>query len=408
MDSDAEEEETELGRRERERRFEEEWSRRVAARRAEVERRQVQEGSRGSAAFEAEVVRQVVAPHPPQRLPGTRPPPWHLTVAVLLGTVAWLGRTVPDKASLESYIENRYGTERPRSFGKLLMADRSHMSVPKRVEVTDRRVAAVGHIKVSHDGHRYEHYYLGVGGLWFPLPYLPRVHLSGRSRTYPGEFRYGLGLCVSGHCVCVPGKRSPCKQVDVVWDTSSLLSLLLSLNFVFFALNWWRPDLVNDRLLCMNSLCQGKLWPLLIAPFLFRSWTDFIRCLMLLSQILEPCVEGGSQVLFLALYLGGSLAYFAGEYCGALFGARWTAQLVTASGCRGGLSSLLALLSVVDPSKRFKFSLYMLQIPTPLSPSKLFFANVVTDAMFSRHMFAEVCGHAVAFVFGHAVTFIVI
>ncbi|CAE8689298.1 unnamed protein product [Polarella glacialis] len=351
------------------------------------------------------------------------PPSWHLALGLVIGVAAWLQRTVPSEASLEAAISGRYGREPPAKIGWLLLGDRSFSSQPEATSWTESYVLAVGRVSVRHEGLLYEHRYVGLGGRWFAMPYLPRVHLKGKKG--PG-FRYGLGLCYKARCICIPDKKAPCKQL--IWDTNSLLSLVLGLNISLFFTGLWAQQVAQSHhearvggwslsscLIRMSTLSLPGLWDgqwsaLFLSAFYHRGFLEFIRNMALLANVLEGAAQYGSW-MFLALYIGGSVAHFVGA-CAALrvLGPEWLVPLEVSQGCRGGLSSILALFSKVKPGERFKFSLYMVEIPTPLPPLAMLAANALLDASLAGgrgRFWAELAGHAAALGFGLALSALV-
>lgn len=344
----------------------------------------------------------------PGRARTSAPPSWHLPLALVVGGVAWLGRHVPDEASLGAFLEGRYGHEPPAKTGRLILPDRSHSSLPYNTTWHDGWVAALGRTAVRDKGRHYEHHYLGLGGHWLPLPYLPRVHLKGKGKE--GSFKYGAGLCYGGRCVCIPQKNAPC--LKVTFDASSLLSVMMVLNGgLFVAGLMWPPDrfplgkLNTYFTLTPHGLWQGQLLPLLTSSFFHVGIFETGRCIGMLATVFEDCAEQG-VLLFLVLYVGGSVAHFLGAVAAIRFGGpRWLLFTEMGRGCRGGLSSLLALLSKTNSDRRFNISLYMVQIPTPLSPLATIAANAALDAAFASsrgRAHAEIAGHVMAALWGRA------
>ncbi|CAE8590216.1 unnamed protein product [Polarella glacialis] len=172
------------------------------------------------------------------------------------------------------------------------------------------------------------------------MPYLPRVHLKGKKG--PG-FRYGLGLCYKARCICIPDKKAPCKQL--IWDTNSLLSLVLGLNISLFFTGLWAQQVAQSHhearvggwslsscLIRMSTLSLPGLWDgqwsaLFLSAFYHRGFLEFIRNMALLANVLEGAAQYGSW-MFLALYIGGSVAHFVGA-CAALrvLGPEWLVPL---------------------------------------------------------------------------------
>lgn len=339
------------------------------------------------------------------------PPSWHLVLGLVVGGLAWLGRHVPDEASLSVFLQGRYGVEPPAK-SRMILPDRSHSSLPYNTSWHDGWVAALGRTAVRDNDRFYEHYYLGVAGRWLPMPYPPRVHLKGKR----AGFKYGAGLCYGGRCVCIPDKKAPCMKLT--FDSSSLLSLMLGLNgALFLAGLMWPPDQwPNSKLSRWCTLSLYRLWdwhllPLLGAPFFHVGIFEFGVRMGLLMTLFEDCAVQGVW-LFLVLYVGGSVVHFFGASAAVRFGGpRWLLYWETGRGCRGGLSSLLALLSKTNPDRRFKFSMYMIDIPTPLSPLATIAANAAVDAVFASsrgRSHAEIAGHVVAFLWGRTLAELVI
>lgn len=342
------------------------------------------------------------------------PPSWHLAGALLIGAVSWLHRTVPDEESFQAFVQPRYGHEatQAKKKSRYLLSDRSFSSHPSDVAWQNvANLIALGSTTINHRGFQYEHHYLGLGGFWIPLPYLPRVHLKSSGRG----FRWGLGLCYNAHCFCIPDKKAPCQQL--VWDTSTLLSLVLGLNILLFVIAWFTEPGRSHRRLSTSRLCTISLpnlydcnvIALLLAPFCHRGLFEFGRNMTLLVNVLEASARHGN-FLFLALYIGGSISHFFG-CCLALklFGPEWLLPYEVSHGCRGGLSSILSLLAKVSPDERFRYSLYFIEVPRPLSPLSTLAANAVVDAAFAQgkgRLMAELAGHAASFAFGTIVAYL--
>mmetsp|Transcript_74452 Transcript_74452/g.131660 ORF Transcript_74452/g.131660 Transcript_74452/m.131660 type:complete len:140 (+) Transcript_74452:600-1019(+) len=137
---------------------------------------------------------------------------------------------------------------------------------------------------------------------------------------------------------------------------------------------------------------------------------EFVRNMMLLANMLEAAAKHGS-LLFLSLYIGGSVMHFFGSCLAYRFlGPEWRLEAEALRGCRGGISSLLALLAKVAPEERYRFSLYMIEVPRPLSPLATLVAHALVDAAFGSangRLAAEILGHLQAFAFGTALAALV-
>lgn len=338
------------------------------------------------------------------------PPSWHMTAGLIVGTVVWLQQRVPDEASLKDFVVGQYGRPPPAKIGRFMLGDRSYSKQPDSVQWSRKVLLALGSTNVTLEGFQYEHSYLGIAGKWFALPYLPRVRLKGKAPS----FRYGLGLCYSARCVCVPDKKAPCRAF--VFNTSSLLSLVLGLNIGLFLTSFVTYEnqafallyrLQQRCRLSWQTVLEGRLLPLLLSPFAHTSLFEFGRNMALLASLIEPCGAHG-VFLFLALYIGGSWVHFLGSCLSAmLFGPEWTLWQEATIGCRGGLSSLLALLSWVGSDQRFRFGLYFVEVPTPLSPLATLAANAAVDAAFGMNRgrgIAELLGHLLALLWGWALS----
>jgi len=329
-------------------------------------------------------------------------------IGLIVITIAWLHVRIPDEISFHGLVTNRYGVQASESHeGGLAKVDQSHAATPTSVTWSSLGVAALGRTHTKHGGRAYEHTYLGLAGRWIMLPYLPRVHLKNPS----GAFRYGMGLCLKGSCICVPDHKAPCKQLHL--DTSSLLSVVLGLNMALFLAGLCiAPHEIQTSWLghrCSVSwptLRKGQLAPLLFGPFFHTGLFEFARSVSILINVLEPCGEHGGTLLFFGLYLGGSIVHFLGM-CTAFKaqGAQWRVNEEVYSGCRGGLTSLLVLLSWVSPRELFNFSFYLFQAPMLLSPMGFLVANAIVDAIFGishGRCVPELVGHFLAMCWGYA------
>lgn len=157
----------------------------------------------------------------------------------------------------------------------------------------------------------YEHRYLGLLGLWLPLPYLPQPGQKANT--------FGVGLCLLSRCVCVPDPRKGSKSGGGAksgrgcWrfrgGKSAALNVMAIPNGLLFFL-WQWPSywsmLAGHTTLSLANLSRGRLWVLLTAAFSHRGWGEIFTTALLLTNTLDSFDHANvSFSIFFILYIGG-------------------------------------------------------------------------------------------------------
>lgn len=378
-----------------------------------------------------------------------------LAILVLAGVWAAAADRRPTEESFAQLRDTRYGqlrndteerSARQRNFwGVPVLLDRSLQARVVRSRYVDHGPFALAAVCLKAGGapaatpkakaspaKLYEHRYLGAFRLWLPLPYLPQPGNKADS--------YGVGLCVLGHCVCVPAMSSrgevkgskagaqadaqaakpekPPKAAGTeCWrfqgGKSAALNVMAIPNAALFVLwqfpKYWGP-LSSHATLSMANLGRGRLWVLLAAPFSHRSWGEVFHTAVLLTNALDSFDRAEvSFIVFLGLYLGGCWAAWLAR------GVLWRRVLqndasafwVQEWGASGGLAAQLVFLARVRPAERFQFSLYLVPVPVTLSAWQSCFAHGIVDVAMARggvqrQLLAHIAAWAVGWVMAGA------
>eukprot|EP00808_Paulinella_micropora_P020218 g32787.t1 len=175
--------------------------------------------------------------------------------------------------------------------------------VKVQVSATSKKKSQIGKGR-QPSAHHYVHRHLGMFDKWVTMPYLPHTG-SERSK------QNGLGLCLQGHCVCLPAVdavgRSQCQAMD--WEQGTVLMLLMAANgagLLVVSLPAWSSFMFKNCLSLYN-LQQGRFSCLVVSTFLTQNlFSLFTKCsiLMTVSELLE---SRGSDLLLALLYLGGAV-----------------------------------------------------------------------------------------------------
>lgn len=269
-----------------------------------------------------------------------------------------------------------------------------------------RSVAGVEHKQKKAVPRKvYEHKYLGILGIWVPVPYLPQ---PGRQ---PGH--YGVGLCVLGKCACVPdfrrGKAERMQRSCMRFrgGKSAALNVMAIPNGVLFFLWQWQgywSRLAAHATLSLANLRRGRIWVLAAAPFSHRSWGDMFTSGVLLANVVDSFDRtDASFAIFMMLYLGGCWsAWFArGVIWRRLMKNDSSAFYSQELGAAGGLAALLVFLARARPDERFQFSLYMVPMPLQLSAWQSLFAHgFLRLAMSKGELISELLATSAAWCLG--------
>eukprot|EP00929_Paragymnodinium_shiwhaense_P076555 TRINITY_DN39387_c0_g1_i1.p1 TRINITY_DN39387_c0_g1~~TRINITY_DN39387_c0_g1_i1.p1 ORF type:complete len:515 (+),score=85.70 TRINITY_DN39387_c0_g1_i1:89-1633(+) len=253
----------------------------------------------------------------------------------------------------------------------------------------------------------YLHRYLGVYGMWFPLPYLPQ---PGRKLG-----TYGVGACVASKCVCLPDLRTRVKKGAKnsgggCWrfraGKAAALNAMAAPNLALFGL-WQLPaywsTLGAHATFSVANLRRGHVWTLFSAPFSHRSWGEGFRNAIILANTVDTFEKADvSYWMFLILYLGGCWAYWLSRTlyrsirCDHAF---YTQE----HGASGGLAAQLLFLARSNPEFRYTFSLYFIPMPVELSAWRSLLAHAAIDVFFghaSKNMWMELASLLGAWTFG--------
>jgi len=360
-----------------------------------------------------------------------------LALLVLAGALAAASDRRPTEDSFHALRDARYslpanGTEELRkavtSFsGVLVLTDSSAECRVAWSRYVSHGPLALATVALKAGPKKlYEHRYLGLLGRWLPLPYLPQ---PGRGRG-----TYGVGACLLGRCVCVSrhglrpktlsskagkagkaGKAAGAGEPEKegCWSfkggKSAALNVMAVPNMVLFAMWQWPrnwPLLGGHATLSLANLGRGRLWVLLAAPFLHRSWGEVFSSGVLLATAVD-CFDR-ARVAFpvlLGLYLAGSWAAWLARTvlwrrllrndASAFYEQEW--------GASGGLAALMVFLARARPEERFSFSLYVIPTPLTLSAWQSLFPHVIMNLyMTRRSAWTEALAHAAAWAVGWA------
>ena len=106
------------------------------------------------------------------------------------------------------------------------------------------------------------------------------------------------------------------------------------------------------------------------------------------------------DAVFVLIFMMGCWASFLGELISCMFSGATTDRLFFSFGGRGGLTSLLAFLSLLNPSLEFTMSYFLIPIPLTMTALKCLLLNIALDYFIDggkRHPWALAIGNVMAY-----------
>jgi len=332
-----------------------------------------------------------------------------LFLIVFGGIYKVLGSTVPTKQSFKIYKRRHY-EESSQSFPSLeswfFNIDISYYKPNiERIKYKDYGLLALART-VQKPGH----YFVGILGKWYPMPYLaPRSDAweSGSAKTSKkSRKKHAWGVCMVGRCFCAP-QVDPYfdldKCEDAVWDDSLTRAALYG-GFVA-GIVIWSLDLFEFFCVTFGSFVNPFNWySFFTAPFMLKSYVDMVSTIVFTLTV-QGAVQSQniSNFRLWAIFFAGSYAYALGSFIMTWFLNDWTALCrFEISGVFGGLAAWLGFLSVVSEKPIFTWQLAALfASPLNVRSKDLFFVISILDIFDSRCL-ARFAGLGMAFYAGAA------
>jgi len=227
---------------------------------------------------------------------------------------AWLQETTLADGTFNGHVTGHwYVNHGPISLGTVALT----VGVAAQAEKSEK--STIGRPPPSNKV--YWHRYLGFLGHWLPLPYLPQPGHEANT--------FGAGVCLLGHCVCFPdkkskeessetGKKKRAKKRGCLRFTGGFaapLNLMRTVNIVFVAL-WrvpqYREKLANHAMISLASVKSCRFWVFLLSPFCQISFVDVMITWFFTANAVEIFERTAvSFYVFFFIYFGGCwLAWF--------------------------------------------------------------------------------------------------
>ena len=320
------------------------------------------------------------------------------------------------KPSIASFEDVRLGYNKPAPPPSLdepyhwLFADPAFCAKPRKTHASDHGVFSIGYMDISprSTSRRYEHWFVGVLGGWYQLPFMPR----------PGKRNFdtnqvALGTCWGGYCMVVPspgsvnvpswvpiignksGKGAKKKKKrektndkktyhDAIWShvddwvtfrdhMDVWINVLLVPNFLL-ALAWqfpgYYPMMFKHFTLSLNNFKKWRLWTLLTAPFAHREIVGAVFNFMAVSHFASGFFSSDSQFSFLLfIYVVSCWIYwFFSLLAQELIFQDSDAQHMEGYGATGAVTALLAFMAMERPGEPMQINVYMIRAPMKLLP----------------------------------------
>jgi len=205
------------------------------------------------------------------------------------------------------------------------------------------------------------HYFLGILGNWFPMPYLtPRseaFETESAKTSKKSRKKHAWGVCMMGRCVCVPQVTpsidfSKCEAA--YWENPWTKSVV----YVGFAAGIAIWSLGLTEMFCVDS--TSFLIPLFwfnffTSPFLIKGYVDMVSTIVFtLAVVAAVQSQVKSNFRIWTIFFAGSYAYAVGSFLMTWFLNDWRAMMrYRVSGVFGGLAAWLGFLAYVSDKPIF-------------------------------------------------------
>jgi len=332
-----------------------------------------------------------------------------LFLIVFGGIYKALGSTVPTKQEFKIFKRRHYEETResfPSLEGWPFNIDYSYFKPNiERIKYKDFGLLALART-VQKPGH----YFVGILGKWYPMPYLaPRsesFESESTKTTKKSRKKHAWGVCMAGRCVCVP-QVTPSydltKCETAVWKNSWTRTVIYGGFVAGIAI--WSIGRIEWFCITFSSFVNPFDWySFFTSPFLLKGYVDMASTIVFTLAVVgavQSQVKSNFRVW--AIFFAGSYTYALGSFLMTWFLNDWTALFrYEISGAFGGLAAWLGFLAALSDKPIFTWQLAaLLARPLSVKSKDLFVVISILDVFDSRSV-ARFGGLGMAFFTGAA------
>jgi len=317
-----------------------------------------------------------------------------------------LGSTIPTKREFKIFKRRHY-EESKESVPSLKSWPLHIDSLYYKPNIERIKYKDYGVLALARTVQKPGHYFVGILGNWFPMPYLaPRSGDFKTESTKKSKKQHAWGVCMAGRCVCLPQVTpsldlSKCETA--VWKKTWTKTVVYG-GFVsgigLYTTGQWEQFGVTS-----TSFVNPLYWfTFFTSPFLLKSYVDMVSTIIFTLAVVGAVQnQVKSNFRLWAIFFAGSYAYAFGSFLLQWILNDWKAmRRYSVTGVFGGLAAWLGFLSLVSEKPLFTWQFAaLLYRPLSIKSTDLFVVISILD-VFDSGSVARFGGLGMAFFVGAA------